>query len=68
MVGESPEPMQQDNVADGGDTVVHNCVQRKHAQEHTTSAGRNNIPTTTMPIESTTYPDMGEGDADGCGM
>jgi hypothetical protein len=35
MVEESPDPMQQDNVADGGDSGVHNGARRKHAQAHT---------------------------------
>jgi hypothetical protein len=66
IVEESPYPLQQDNVADGGDSAVHSA-QQKRAQAHTTRSGGDSIPTSTMPTESTTYPDMGGGDADGGG-
>jgi hypothetical protein len=35
MVEESPDPKQQDNVADGGDSGVHSGAWQKHAQAHT---------------------------------
>jgi hypothetical protein len=67
-VEESPDPMQQDNVADGGDSGVHSGARRKHPQAHTSGPGGGSIPTTNIPTETTTYPDMAGGDADGGGM
>ncbi|KAM0828043.1 hypothetical protein ACQ4PT_067800 [Festuca glaucescens] len=67
MVKESPDPMVQDQEEVGGGSDDRSGRGPRHnAASH--NVGNNSVPTTTMPTESTTYPDLEEAANDGAGI
>lgn len=67
IVEESPDPMVEEQEAFGGRSDEYSGRDRQQ-QGEAHNAGNNSIPTTSVPIESTTYPDMEEGATDGADM
>jgi hypothetical protein len=64
-VGESPDPMDLQYGPVGADSELHNAGRLRQGQAHNTGASGNSVPTSTMPTETTTYPDIEEGGSDG---
>jgi len=68
FVGESPDPAVDERAAPlGGQSDEQSGRGPQHNIE-LSPAGDHGIPASTIPTDSTTYPNLGEGDVDGAGM
>ncbi|XP_051229777.1 protein FAR1-RELATED SEQUENCE 5-like [Lolium perenne] len=66
MVEESPDPIGSDHEVGGGSN--DHSGRGPHNNTDSRNVGNNSIPTTTMPTESTTYPEFEDGEDDIAGM